>query len=55
MQTNLKAQSDENLRMFHKPRTISERLAEAAKTTFVGRKGGNHYESSSNDAVSRTS
>ena len=38
MQTNLKAQSAENLRMFKKPRTISERLAEAAKSTFVGRK-----------------
>jgi hypothetical protein len=38
MQTNLKAQSDENLRMFNKPRTISEQLAEAAKNTFVGRK-----------------
>jgi hypothetical protein len=38
MQTNLKAQSDENLRMFNKPRTISERIAEAAKSTFVGRK-----------------
>ena len=38
MQTNLKAQSDDNLRMFNKPRTISERLAEAAKSTFVGRK-----------------
>jgi class 3 adenylate cyclase len=30
MQTTLKAQSDENLRTFNKPRTISERLAEAA-------------------------
>jgi class 3 adenylate cyclase len=38
MQTNLKAQSDENLRKFSKPRTISERLADAAKSTFVGRK-----------------
>lgn len=38
MQTTLKAQSDENLRMFNKPRTISERLADAAKSTFVGRK-----------------
>jgi len=38
MQTNLKSQSDENLRILNKPRTISERLAEAAKSTFVGRK-----------------
>ena len=38
MQTDFKAQSDNNLRMFNKPRTISERLAEAAKNTFVGRK-----------------
>ena len=38
MQTNLKSQSDENVIMLNKPRTISERLAEAAKSTFVGRK-----------------
>ncbi len=38
MQTNLKPHSDEILKMFNKPRTISERLAEAAKSTFVGRK-----------------
>ncbi len=38
MQTNLISQSDENVRMLNKPRTISERLAEAAKSTFVGRK-----------------
>jgi len=38
MQTNLKPHLDENLKMFNKPRTISERLAEAAKSTFIGRK-----------------
>jgi len=38
MQTNLKVQSDDNLSLFNKPLTISERLAEAAKSTFVGRK-----------------
>jgi class 3 adenylate cyclase len=38
MQTNLKSPSNKNVRMPNKPRTISERLAEAAKNSFVGRK-----------------
>ena len=50
MQTNLKAQSAENLRMFKKPRTISERLAEAAKSTFVGRKTERSLISNAGDA-----
>ncbi|UCD78691.1 MAG: ATP-binding protein [Desulfobacterales bacterium] len=38
MQTNLISQSYENVSMLNKTRSISERLAEAAKSAFVGRK-----------------
>ena len=38
MQTKLKSQSNEIVRMLKKPRTISARLADAAKNSFVGRK-----------------
>ncbi len=38
METNLESQPLDNLRQFNRSRTISDRLATAAKSSFVGRK-----------------